>query len=200
MSTTSGHYIQALLLAAGRGTRFDRTGRHNKLLATMKGTSDSVAEHTARTLLEVLPVLAIVREEGLLANKLRHVGCEVSVCGAIADKGMSTSLKHGILQSVHASGWLIALADMPFVSIGTIQKIVSAMVNGADIVTPSTHQKRGHPVGFSRLHLDELLHISGDQGARSLLANYPVTDVEVLDPGIWMDIDTQTELHQLAKP
>lgn len=54
--------------------------------------------------------------------------------------------------------------------------------------------RRGNPVAFSRAHLPDLLRLTGDAGARSLLQYYPVQLVEVDDPGIHLDIDRPQDL------
>jgi molybdenum cofactor cytidylyltransferase len=54
--------------------------------------------------------------------------------------------------------------------------------------------RRGNPVGFGRVHLDTLLALGGDQGARRLLQSFPVTEVPVIDAGIFRDIDTPADL------
>ena len=43
-------------------------------------------------------------------------------------------------------------------------------------------------------HLDALLAMHGDQGARRLLQAYPVQEVPVADPGVLQDIDTPADL------
>ena len=37
--------------------------------------------------------------------------------------------------------------------------------------------KRGHPVLIGRSHFDEAMHLTGDEGARSLLAAHDVVEV-----------------------
>ena len=59
--------------------------------------------------------------------------------------------------------------------------------------------RRGHPVGFSAELFSELLSLTGDEGARRLLARYPAVGIEVDDPGALMDIDTLADLHA-ARP
>jgi molybdenum cofactor cytidylyltransferase len=60
--------------------------------------------------------------------------------------------------------------------------------------------KRGNPVGFDRRHLPQLLALEGDQGARGILKQYPVQEVDVDDAGILQDIDTPQDLHRQGQP
>ncbi len=53
---------------------------------------------------------------------------------------------------------------------------------------------RGNPVAFSALHLERLLALDGDQGARTILKSHPVQSVVVDDSGVICDIDTPSDL------
>ncbi len=190
--------LTGILLAAGRGRRFDPAGVRNKLLQRLPG-GDFVVVASARTLLAVLPrVVAVVPpRDGGVADALRALGCTVTVC-ADADSGMGLSLAHAIrhapLPAQGAGGWLVALGDMPFVAEATLQALAQAIDDGAGIAAPLFDGRRGNPVAFSAVHHDALLALDGDQGARRLLASSPVTTIAVPDPGILRDIDTQGDL------
>jgi molybdenum cofactor cytidylyltransferase len=195
-----------ILLAAGRGTRFDASGVRNKLLQSLPDGTP-VALQSARNLLACLPrVLAVVGphanlpENGLipgLVPALREAGCEVTVC-AQADTGMGASLAHAVreAQSGHPSGWLIALADMPFVQPGTIEALLAAagQTESSHIIAPWHQGQRGHPVLFRQPHLADLLALQGDRGAASLFKKWPCHPVVVTDPGVLQDIDTPDDL------
>jgi molybdenum cofactor cytidylyltransferase len=185
-----------ILMAAGRGRRFDPLGQRNKLLQVLPG-GDPVVVASARKLLAVLPtVIAVVPpDDGGVAALLSALGCEVTVCPD-ADSGMAASLVHAIRYSLpHGpDSWLVALGDMPHVAPSTLQALAAALTAGAPIAAPVMEGRRGNPVGFGRVHLDALLALRGDQGARSLLRDCPVTEVPVDDPGIFQDIDTPSDL------
>jgi len=190
--------LTGILLAAGRGRRFDPAGVQNKLLQHLPN-GEPVVVASARRLLAVLPrVVAVVPpRDGGVADALRALGCTVTVC-ADADSGMGLSLAHAIrhapLHTHGASGWLVALGDMPFVAEATLQALVQAIEGGAGIAAPLFDGRRGNPVAFGAIHYAALLALDGDQGARRLLASNPVTTVAVPDPGILRDIDTQGDL------
>lgn len=189
-----------ILLAAGRGSRFDPLGRRSKLMQPL-ADGTPVALAAAKKLLTVLPhVLAVVRPgNDMLAQQLRDAGCKVSVC-AEADEGMAASLVHGLRNTLQAQGWIIALADMPWVEAATIAALVDAIDEGAQIAVPTCQGKRGNPVAFGRGYLPELLALQGDTGARSLLATWPVTEVATADGGIFRDVDTQADLDMDRGP
>ncbi|HEY8026626.1 MAG TPA: nucleotidyltransferase family protein [Burkholderiaceae bacterium] len=190
--------IVGILLAAGRGMRFDASGANDKLMQALPD-GERVALASARHLLSVLPnVVAVVRTGAAeLATQLRALGCHVEVC-ATADQGMGASLVCAISQALEADGWIIGLADMPHVQEATVRTLLAALQGGADIVQPTYHGTPGNPVGFSRLHIAQLLQMGGDQGARALLKAHHVTKVAVEDHGILQDIDTPADLPKRA--
>jgi molybdenum cofactor cytidylyltransferase len=49
-------------------------------------------------------------------------------------------------------------------------------------------------VGFAAELLSELRRLSGDEGARRLLARYPAHGIELDDPGVLVDVDTVEDL------
>ena len=88
---------------------------------------------------------------------------------------------------------------MPRVRPQTAHSLKYALEQGAGIAAPVYQGQRGNPVGFSRQYLPQLLALQGDQGARSILRQYPVQQVVVDDAGILQDIDTPADLHQQGK-
>jgi molybdenum cofactor cytidylyltransferase len=83
---------------------------------------------------------------------------------------------------------------MPFVAQSTLAALRDAVQAGAGIAVPVHGGRRGNPVAFGAVHLDALLAMHGDQGARRLLRAHPVDEVSVADPGILQDIDTPADL------
>lgn len=186
---------QGILLAAGQGRRFDASGNLNKLLQRLP-SGMTVAGSSAKNMLSVLPgTLAVISANGdSLAQLLELTGCDISIC-IDAQNGLASSLVHALQHSPNdCAGWVIALADMPYVQTESIAAIVQALDNGAGIVVPTYLGKRGNPVGFSRQYLPQLLALTGDQGARSLLKIFHVSEVAVNDAGILKDIDVPEDL------
>ncbi|MFL6634266.1 MAG: NTP transferase domain-containing protein [Massilia sp.] len=186
-----------ILLAAGRGRRFDPAGVRNKLLQPLAGEPVVVA--SARKLLAAVPrVVAVVPPlDAGVGAQLAALGCDVTVCPD-ADSGMAASLTHAIRLSLASApaprAWLVALGDMPYVDAATLRRLADALAAGAGIAAPVLDGRRGNPVGFGAVHLDALLALRGDEGARRLLLTFPVTDIPVDDPGIFRDIDLPGDL------
>ncbi len=199
--------IAGVLLAAGRGTRFDPAGARNKLLEPLGEGAQAAAPMAvaaARTLLRVLPQLvAVVRPasdpaQAELHRALADAGCRLIV-NARADEGMGTSIADGVAACANADGWLIALADMPAVQPSTVEAIVHALRGGAPTAAPFVDGRRGHPVGFSAALRDRLLALGGESGARELLQRHPPQRIDVADPGCLLDVDTRADLRRLPR-
>lgn len=198
MDAQTGEYV-GILLAAGSGRRFDATGNRNKLLQRLD-SGDTVAGRAATAMRAALPrVVAVVRPDaGPVGACLADLGCELLVCPD-AGEGMGASLAFAVSHARDAAGWIIGLADMPYVQAATFFAVLNALRSGADIAAPFYQERRGNPAGFSRRHLSALLAMGGDQGARRLFQSFPVTEVAVDDPGIHMDIDSMDDLAAGAR-
>jgi molybdenum cofactor cytidylyltransferase len=189
--------IRGILLAAGSSKRF---GSNKLLQALPAGTPEAgtpIGLAAAKHLLDALPEsIAVVRPRAQKLGKLlRDAGCNTVMCKN-AGEGMGTSLAAGVRAASEADGWVVALADMPFLRPETIRVIAKALSEGAAIAAPSYRGERGHPVGFARRFLEELSSLHGDSGARTLLDQHPdwVTAHEVEDPGVLRDIDRPSDL------
>lgn len=187
--------ISGILLAAGSGTRFGG----DKLLHPLED-GVAIAAHAARNLLAATPdVIAVVRWGDFpLYDMLEQEGCQVTMFKDAA-RGMGASLAHGIAQARGADGWVIALADMPRIATETIRRIIAALEEGAPIAAPARAGERGHPVGFAAALRDELLALTGDQGARAVLERHQgeLKLVECDDPGILLDVDRKGDITRL---
>ena len=187
-----------ILLAAGRGRRFDPAGQRNKLLQPLADGEAVVAASARKLLVATSRVIAVVApgDDGVGAL-LGALGCDVTVCPD-AGGGMAASLTHALRHSLSLApaprAWLVALGDMPYVDVLTLRALAAALATGADLAAPVVEGRRGNPVGFGAVHLDALLALRGDAGARHLLRMFPVTEVAVPDPGILRDIDIPEDL------
>ncbi|MEO8739764.1 MAG: nucleotidyltransferase family protein [Casimicrobiaceae bacterium] len=188
----SGAPIVGILLAAGSASRFGGA----KLLATLPdGTMLGVA--ALRNLLAAVDsVVAVVRPgDDTLASALKAGGARVTVCPNAGD-GMGASLAWGVRGAPLAAGWLIALADMPWIQPATIKRVADAVSGGAAMVAPQHTGARGHPVGIAARFYAELAALSADEGARRLVTAHTASLqlIVVDDAGVLRDIDTLADL------
>lgn len=188
-----------ILLAAGFGKRFDSTGTRNKLLEVLPD-GRTVAWRSARTLAAALPSsIAVVRPgNAALAEELRRGGCRV-VEAPDAEAGMGVALRAGVAATAEARGWVVALADMPWLPMELVRAVALTITTPETIAAPWRDGKRGHPVGFGAAWRDALLKLDGDEGARALLTDQPVTRILTEDDGPFRDIDTPGDLAPHGK-
>jgi molybdenum cofactor cytidylyltransferase len=190
--------IRGMLLAAGEGARFGG----NKLLA-VSDQGVPLAAASLRVLKAAgLEVTAMVRPgDTRLACLLEQEGARV-LAPTEAGRGMGHSLAQGVAVSARAQGWIIALADMPFIQPATVIALLDALHQGRSLVAPVYAGRRGHPVGFARRYCQELLRLSGDQGARSVLQRHAedLCLIPVDDPGVLLDIDHPEDLRLFQRP
>jgi molybdenum cofactor cytidylyltransferase len=189
-----------IVLAAGLGSRFAGAGHKLEQLlsaADDNGIAAAVMSHTLRhALASGLPVLVVTTADlAPLAHQdvaARDV-LVVPKAAPIRGRGMGDSIAAGVAARSDAPGWLLLPADMPRVKPSTLQAVAQALSGHA--VAFAQHQgRRGHPVAFGAELYSELTALTGDEGARRLVARYPSFAVEVDDPGVLIDIDTSEDL------
>jgi molybdenum cofactor cytidylyltransferase len=189
--------IRGVLLAAGYSTRFGSNKLLHPLPAGFPDAGVPIALAAARHIVEALPdSVAVIRPRAQkLGKMLRDAGCNTVVCKNAAE-GMGVSLAEGVRAAADAHGWVVALADMPYLRPDTIRTIAKALSEGAAIAAPVYRGERGHPVGFARRFLDDLAALRGDAGAREILSQHPdwITLYDVDDPGVLRDIDKPSDL------
>lgn len=191
--------LVGLLLAAGRGTRFDPTGARSKLLELWDGeplirrAAGALAAGCERVLAVVGPAGTASHEA--LRDVLVRCGCEV-VVAPDARLGLGHSLAEGAraAAALMARGVVVMPGDMPRVQPAIVCELARRLRNDTDIVAPVFKSLRGHPVVFGRAHLAALMALRGDRGARELLEQHEVDLVPVSDPGVLVDVDRPQDL------
>ena len=191
--------IAALVLAAGQSRRMGA----NKLIATVDGapmvqrTVDAVLASKAR------PVIVVTgHQSDAVAGALAGRKVTIGTNPAFAD-GLSTSLRAGLAAlPADADGAIVCLGDMPRVPPATIDRLIAAFnpTEGRAICVPTSDGTRGNPILWSRRFFAEMAAVTGDTGARKLLADHAdqVTEVETGDAGVLIDVDTPEALAALG--
>lgn len=181
-----------ILLAAGQSVRFG----NNKLLQSLNDGTPLITQ-AVRNMHPAVDRLVVVvpAEHATLAAVLEKETVELIINPA-ASEGMGSSLACGIAASLEVNGWIIALADMPWIQPTTISQIAMALREGRSLVAPCYQNQRGHPVAFHHCFGTELVKLHDDHGARSVLEQYSTQLhlIDVDDPGILLDVDTPADL------
>ncbi|MRD46476.1 NTP transferase domain-containing protein [Caenimonas koreensis DSM 17982] len=174
-----------LVLASGRGERFTASGGvGSKLHALIDGVR--VIDRT----------LAAVRASGLPYH--------VEDAG---HAGMGDSIAAAVRATRDANGWLVVPADLPLIQPVSFVAVAAALASHPVVVPfyrdtkgDTKGESKGHPVGFARSCIDELLGVSGEEGAASVVrAHMARGDVHRLaldDIGAVTDIDTLADIDR----
>ncbi len=107
--------------------------------------------------------------------------------------GMGASLATGA-RAIPAdwTGVVVCLGDMPFVQPALLARLAAALDRPDAVAVPVHDGQRGNPVGWGRAWFGQLTALSGDTGARALLADAAVTTIAA-DAGVLRDLDTPLE-------
>ncbi len=196
----SAPVIAGVILGAGRSRRMAPL---NKLLVVDRSGKPMIARIVDNVLSSnARPVVVVT---GHQAEQVTHAlgGRPVRVVHApdYAD-GLSASLRAGIAAvPPEAAAAIVCLGDMPLVTGRMIDRLLEAYdpVEGRLIVLPTFRGKQGNPMLWDRRFFPEILRITGDSGARFLLAQHieHVAEVEMSDDAVLRDFDTAESLATL---
>jgi molybdenum cofactor cytidylyltransferase len=185
--------VAAIVLAAGAARRM--RGR-DKLLEAVGGRPVLAVVAEAARASRAAPVVVVLPPDAAeRAAAVAGLGVE-TVEAADCAEGMAASLRAGLAAvEARADAVIILLADMPEVAAADIDRLIAAFdpAEGREIVRAvSADGRPGHPVLFGRRFFEDLRDLSGDQGARSVLAAAADFVVEVPTSGeaALVDLDT----------
>lgn len=176
--------ITGLLLTADQGPRLGRS----RLLEHLDDGAPRFI-HSARSLREAVDrAVALVRPANLILTALlRQCGFEVVCCPG----PQGSALAFGVRVTGGSTGWLIALADMPYIKPTTAQAVAARLRAGAIIAAPYFGNRRGYPVGFGRALGPQLGALTGNADALALIKahRHLLTKVPCSDSGILENAD-----------
>jgi molybdenum cofactor cytidylyltransferase len=194
-----GTRIAAVILAGGRSTRMAPS---NKLLELVDGKSIIARVADAAVASGADPIIVVTGFEApRIAEALRDLKVTL-VHNPNFEEGMSTSLHAGLgALPPNSDGALVLLGDMPEVESSDLEALMAvfAAKGRQAICVPVNHGKRGNPVLCGAAYFAEMMRISGDVGAKQLMARHQecVTEVAVRSNGIFADVDTPSDLARL---
>ena len=184
--------IVGILLAAGAAHRFGS----DKLMHRLADGQPMALVAATKLRPACDRVVVVLRsEDHPLARLLAEIGCEIIACPE-AEGGMGHSVAAGVRATADAAGWLVALADMPFIRPASHRAVAAALRAGASLAAPQYQGRRGHPVGFAQPWREALCALTGDRGGRDIVAAQRAQFVPcpVDDPGVLTDIDRPEDL------
>jgi molybdenum cofactor cytidylyltransferase len=194
--------IAAVVLAAGTSSRM---APYNKLLIADRGGKTMIARVVENVLSSAARPIVLVTGHRAEEVAAAVGGRPVRVVHAehYAD-GLSASLKAGIAAlGDEVAAAVICLGDMPLVTGRMLDRLIAAYDpdEGRSIVVPVHQGRSGNPVLWDRRYFAEILALSGDKGARGLLARHAeqVAEVALEDDAVLRDFDTVDSLAQLPR-
>ena len=207
----SGRPVLAVVLAAGGSTRMGRPKQlaeldGRPLLAHVLAAVDAApADGGSGGLRSRPPVDRVVVALGGAADAVLE-RVDLGRAEPLVVEGWAAGMGHVLASTLAQAGddWeavVVLLGDQPLVPGGAVARVVEAWRAGAGPVVTATYGGRpGHPKLFDRRLLPDLLRLTGDTGARDLLATHPdrVHRVEVGDLGSDTDIDVEADLERVG--
>lgn len=183
--------IPALILAAGASTRLGEP----KQLITLAG--ETLLERAVRVAREarcspVFVVLGAAHSEIIARCQLSDA---VPVINDEWQEGMASSIRLGVgtLDSIakEAEGVLLMTCDQPAVTVPHLTRLMTKQ----EIKASRYAGRKGVPVYFPREYFGQLKELTGDSGARTLLAQASSENL----PHGELDIDTAADLAEARK-
>lgn len=183
--------IGCLVLAAGAGRRFGAA----KQLASLGGRP--LLEHTlahAAAAPVARVVVALGADGAEIATEVRLHGAEPLISDGWRE-GMAAPLRDGIAALGDFAAAVVLLGDQPLIGPAAVARVLAARRAGWDAVRATYGGRPGHPVLIERCLFAAIADLSGDSGARELLAatrTRPVPCDDVANP---LDVDSPADLR-----
>jgi molybdenum cofactor cytidylyltransferase len=192
--------IAGIVLAAGRSSRM---GKRNKLLELVDGKP--MVACIAKTALESGAVCPVIVVAGFEANRVADAlhGLDVTIVNnQHFEQGLSTSLLAGLSAlPPDCDGALILLGDMPLIEASDIATLIAAAKDRNAICIPVNNGEMGNPILWGAAYFAEMMRLTGDSGAKQLLAKHrdSIVEVPIASDRIFTDIDTPSDLARSTK-
>jgi molybdenum cofactor cytidylyltransferase len=196
--------IPAIVLAAGKSTRMGRPKANLPLEDGETFLSRIVRTFSEAAVAEVVVVLG--HDAEAIARVFAPSGAAARlIINPDYESGQLSSLLTG-LDAVDRPGvtaTLFTLVDVPLVTPRTVRTVIDHFLRTrAPIVRPIHGHQHGHPIVIDRSLFEEIRHADPAIGAKAVVRAHASArgDVEVEDPGAFLDIDTAHEYERFVRP
>jgi molybdenum cofactor cytidylyltransferase len=192
--------IAGIILAAGASSRM---GGSPKALLLLGG--ETFVERLVRVFAEVASPVIVALGYHADAILPRIAGKATVVVNAAPERGQFSSLQTALAAvPADAEGFFFTPVDSPAVALETVKLVVAAFAGRAAdtlFVIPRYQGKRGHPVCATRAMAEEMLALPATAQARDVVHEHVARTqyVDVDDPGILTDIDTQEAYQSMLE-
>src|SRR5688500_7995743 len=194
--------IRGIVLAAGASSRMGQA----KAALPVGQTRETLIARVVRTLLRGgVPDITVVAGAHIdavrmampshepRARVIEHVGWQ---------QGQLSSLQAGLaaIDGPLLEAALVTLVDVPLVQPSTVGAVIAEWRRTqAPIARPANGERHGHPVIFDRSVFADLRAADLNAGAKSVFAKHRIVNVEVKDPGAFIDLDTPGDYDTYAR-
>jgi molybdenum cofactor cytidylyltransferase len=188
--------LSAIILASGYSRRMGK----NKLLLKYRG--ETLIQRTIDTILKCgfSEVILVGRDEEIIETGNRN-GLKV-IRNDNAIKGISESIKLGVIHAQPTDGYMFFTADQPFLDTDIVKGLIYEFTeNSAYIIIPRCDGRRGNPVIFPYRFKEEFLKLQGDVGGKIIINKNldKVKFVEIDESLRLFDIDTNENYEYILK-
>jgi molybdenum cofactor cytidylyltransferase len=189
-----------IILAAGASSRLGRP----KQLLPYQGKSllahavDTAIDADADPVIVVLGADAPAVEKEIDEKKV-HI-----VTNTEWKEGMASSIRCGLQTlkrtALMSDAVILMMCDQPYVSPSVLNELIATQKNtGKPIVLSRYGNTKGPPALFYKTLFAELMDLTGDEGARSIVAKHGSDVATVLFEKGNIDIDTEEDYRKLAQ-
>jgi len=192
--------MAGLILAAGESRRM---GRDKALLAYHGRTF-------LETIIDNLRAAGVEKITVVLGHHANEIQSAVDLAAVRVvinheyPQGQTSSLQLGLAAAAADSpeAVILCLVDHPAISTEVILKLIERFESTRPpVLIPTFEGQRGHPVVISQTLFPELLALSAEEPANTVIRKYrdATQFVEVADPGILLDVDDPTAYERMSE-
>jgi molybdenum cofactor cytidylyltransferase len=183
-----------ILLAAGHSARFGS----DKRCAPWPGNKCMLKASIENAVNSGLPCYVVLHpgDQHILEHCIED-GAEAGICPD-ANLGIGHSISYGVHANQEWDGWIIARADMPWVTPEVYQKLATHL-QSSDYARPIDKSGQpGFPTALRREHAFELMHLKGHRTEVRIIPDQRNVNVFIDHDMIHHDVTVPTDIPRLA--
>jgi molybdenum cofactor cytidylyltransferase len=191
--------VAVVMLAAGRGSRLARD--RPKPLVELRGRPLVGWALDAAKASGLRPVVLVVGH-GRAAVTRAATEAVVVVRSRRWRRGIARSLRaalEALEPWAQVGAVCVGLADQPLVGAEAYRRLAAAYRDGATLAVATYRGRRGNPVLLGRQLWGDARRLDGDVGARALMGDHEVVEVDCSDTGDPSDVDTLDDLRRAER-
>lgn len=191
--------VAIAILAAGRGSRLG--GDVPKPLVELRGRPLVSWALDAATASDLRPIVLVVGHRGDAVARAATEGVIV-VRSRRWRRGIARSLRaalEALEPWAQVGAVAVGLADQPLVGADAYRRLAGAYRDGARAAVGTYHGQRRNPVLLGRTMWPQARRLDGDEGARALMGDEGVFEVDCTDTGSAADVDTLDDLREAER-